>query len=122
VGPAKTSALTLAWELSVWTVRRLGVCHTKTPLGAASFDLEILRSRLRCVLFANYGAKAHFLHASEQLGSNIRAARVVAEILNKLFFATFGIHKAGFDRYLGNREPLPSGCLHYLTDRGLLRK
>jgi hypothetical protein len=74
------------------------------------------------VFFANYSAKANFLHASEQLRRNIRAARVVAKILNKLFLATFGIHKTGFDRYLGNREPLPSGCLHYLMDRGLLRK
>ena len=74
------------------------------------------------MLVANYGAKANFLHASEQLGSNIRAAGVVAEILNKLFLATVGIHKARFDRYLRNREPLPSGCLHYLTDRGWLRK
>ena len=74
------------------------------------------------MLLAHYGAKAHFLHASEQLGSNIRAARVVAEILNKLLLATFGIRKARFDRYLGNREPLPSGCLHYLTDGGVLRK
>lgn len=74
------------------------------------------------MLLANYSAKPNFLHASEQLGGNIRAAGVVAEILNKLFLATFGIHKAGFDRNLRNREPLPSGCLHYLMDRGVLRK
>jgi hypothetical protein len=73
------------------------------------------------VLVANSRNKAELPHASEHLRSNIRTARVVAEMLSEQFFSPVGSREAGFYRYLRNGKS-PTECFHYLTGRGILRK
>jgi hypothetical protein len=64
----------------------------------------VLDLRLYCVLFANCGADADPLHASERMGSNIGTVRVVAEIFRELFFTAVRSHHARLNRYLRKRE------------------
>jgi hypothetical protein len=62
------------------------------------------------VLVANRCDNVEFQHTTEHLGGNIRAARVVAEIFGKQFFAPVRSRKARLDRYLRNGEspnPIP---------------
>jgi hypothetical protein len=56
------------------------------------------------VLVANGSDKAQPQNASEHLGSNIGAVRMVAEIFSQLFFAPVRSRAARFNRYLRNGE------------------
>jgi len=63
-----------------------------------------------CVLVASDNDKEESRHASEHLGSNIGATRVVTEIFSEQFFAPVRHHEARLDRYPRDREsPLFSG-------------
>jgi hypothetical protein len=61
-------------------------------------QLFIFLRKFRCVLFANSSYNAYFYHASDHLRCNIWAARVVAEIFSKVFFATVRGRVAGLNR------------------------
>ena len=60
------------------------------------------------MLVANYREKAEFRHDPEHMRSNIGKARVVADVLRKLFFTSVRTDDDGLDRYLRNRKsPVP---------------
>jgi hypothetical protein len=59
---------------------------------------------LGTVLVAHGSDKVELKHATEHLGGNIRAARAVAEIFSKLFFAPVRSSEVRLDRYLRNGE------------------
>jgi len=74
------------------------------------------------VLVASGGHSADLSHATESLGSNIGAVRVIAEIFSEQFFASVRRHEARFDRYLRNRR-IPLGeCFYCLIRSGFSRK
>jgi hypothetical protein len=54
------------------------------------------------MLFANCGCQSDLFDVAQQVGSNIRAAGMVAEVLGKLLFMAIGSRNAGLDRYLRN--------------------
>ena len=54
------------------------------------------------MLFANCGCQSDLFDVAQQVGSNIRAAGMVAEVLGKLFFMAVRNRNAGVDRYLRN--------------------
>ena len=64
------------------------------------------------VLLANCDAKADLFHASEHTGSNIRAPRVVAEVLRELFFAAVRSREARANRHVRHGDPsrMPALC------------
>jgi len=56
------------------------------------------------VLVANYGDKAEFRDDPEHMRSNIGAARVVADVLRKLFFPSVRTDDPSLDGYPRNRK------------------
>jgi hypothetical protein len=70
------------------------------------------------VLVANCSHDANFPDASEHMGCNIGAARVVAEVFGEQLFAPIWRGKARLDRYLRNGVSPNRILLQYLTDRG----
>ena len=70
-----------------------------------------------CVHFANRGHQAE-LPAANDPGSNIGAVRVIAEILNKFFFATVRINKARLNSYPRHDHPPGSTALLSIRGRG----
>jgi hypothetical protein len=60
----------------------------------------------RCVIVANCCDKADFFDVAQQVGSDIRAAGMVAKVLGERLFMTLrGLH-AALDCYVRNSEPL----------------
>ena len=74
------------------------------------------------MLVTNHGHEAKLHNATEHASSNIGTARVVAKVFGQNFFAAVWSRNARLDRYLRNGDPSSTGYLHYVMDRGLLRK
>lgn len=74
------------------------------------------------MLVANHGYEAKLDDAAEHASSYVGTSGVVTNIFRENFFAAIWSRDARLDRYPRNGEPLLSGYLHYVTDRGLLRK
>ena len=85
-------------------------------------EKAVLGLRSWIVLVANHGHEAKLRNATEHAGSNIGTARVVANIFRENFFAAVWSRDARLNRYPRNGKPLLAACLHYVTDRGSLRK
>jgi hypothetical protein len=58
------------------------------------------------MLVANHSGRVEFHHASEYLGSNIGAARMITEIFSEKFFPPVWSCKTRVNRHVWNREPL----------------
>ena len=70
------------------------------------------------MLVANGSDKTYLRHASEHLGSNIGAIRMVAEIFREYFFVSVRSREARLYRYWRNGKYLTK----ILMGSGLLRK
>jgi hypothetical protein len=68
------------------------------------FGKRLLALGFGCVLVANSCDKGELPRASEHVGSNIRASRVIAEIFGEQFFVPVWSLNARLDRYLRNGE------------------
>ena len=75
---------------------------TRPSIG--SLGKRLFRPRFGCVLVANDSDKAELREVSEHMSSNIRTARVVAEILCKFFLPSVRSRVARLNRYLRNGE------------------
>jgi hypothetical protein len=74
------------------------------------------------VLVANHGHLAKLHNATEHVSGNIGAVGVVANVFCQNFFAAVWSRDARLNCYPRNGESLLAGHLHYVTDRGFLRK
>jgi hypothetical protein len=54
------------------------------------------------MIFANCGCQSDLFDVAQEVGSDIRAAGMVAEVLGKLLFMAIRSRNAGVDGYLRN--------------------
>ena len=67
-------------------------------------EKRLLGLGLGGVLIANGRGKSELPYTSQNAGSNIRTAWMVAEVFGEQFFAPVRRRQARLDRYLRNRE------------------